>query len=177
MAGTEKQKEWVRKNRDRINAQQRERRKRHPELRREYERRHRERYPDKKKEKDARSYSRNRTARRVAQSVYSAAHRKEAISRVNLWRAANRAHANTINANRRARVAGAEGTHTVGEWENLKQQYGYRCNGCGKTEPEIKLTRDHIIPIARGGSNYIENIQPLCGKCNCHKHAKMPNEL
>lgn len=40
------------------------------------------------------------------------------------------------------------------------------CPRCGRREPEIKLTRDHIRPLSRGGLNVPENIQPLCGECN-----------
>lgn len=129
---------------------------------------------DKKKAKDARSYAKNRKRRQAWQARYSAAHRREAIERVARWRKLNREKCNTISANRRAREAKAEGYHTTGEWEQLKIQYGFKCPRCGRREPEIKLTRDHIIPLARGGTNYIENIQPLCGKCNCEKWAKMP---
>lgn len=74
---------------------------------------------------------------------------------------------------RRAIKNKAEGFHTFGEWELLKKQYGYTCPSCGKKEPEIKLTEDHIIPLSKGGSNYIENIQPLCRNCNSKKQIKI----
>ena len=75
--------------------------------------------------------------------------------------------------NRRARIKHNGGTHTVGEWENLKAQYNWACPCCYKSEPDIKLTADHIIPLCKGGSNNIENIQPLCLGCNVKKMTKI----
>jgi 5-methylcytosine-specific restriction endonuclease McrA len=63
--------------------------------------------------------------------------------------------------------------HTWGEWELLKKQYNFTCPCCKKSEPEIKLTEDHIIPLSKGGSDLIENIQPMCLKCNLKKHTKI----
>jgi len=77
------------------------------------------------------------------------------------------------NMRYKARKRNAEGSHTFGEWELLKKQYGCICPACGKSEPEIKLTEDHIIPLSKGGSDYIENIQPLCVSCNTRKHARI----
>ena len=73
---------------------------------------------------------------------------------------------------RRKRIKQQGGTHSAGEWETLKAQFNWTCPSCKKVEPEIKLTRDHIIPISRGGTDNIENIQPLCKPCNSKKHTQ-----
>jgi 5-methylcytosine-specific restriction endonuclease McrA len=78
-----------------------------------------------------------------------------------------------LNRMRRCREIEAPGFHTFEEWELLKKQYGFQCPMCGKSEPQIKLSEDHIIPLTKGGSNYIENIQPLCRSCNSKKNTKI----
>jgi hypothetical protein len=40
----------------------------------------------------------------------------------------------------------------------------YRCCICGKTGVELEV--DHILPVARGGSDDMENLQTLCALCN-----------
>lgn len=73
---------------------------------------------------------------------------------------------------RKARKRGAEGLYTLQDWLNLKNKYNFSCLKCGQQEPNIKLTVDHIIPLSRGGTNYITNIQPLCNICNSSKGTK-----
>lgn len=78
--------------------------------------------------------------------------------------------------NRRNRLKNATskelGGHTYGEWFLLKIQYGNTCPSCGRSEPTISLTEDHIVPLSKGGTDLIENIQPLCLTCNVRKHTK-----
>jgi len=84
-------------------------------------------------------------------------------------RKANPDQAIAYKQNRRARVRGNGGHFTAKEWRDLKTYYDYHCLCCGKREPLIKLTPDHVIPLNHGGSSDIANIQPLCGPCNSSK--------
>ena len=36
------------------------------------------------------------------------------------------------------------------------------------------MTIDHIIPKSKGGTNTLENLQPMCHTCNTHKADKIP---
>ena len=75
-----------------------------------------------------------------------------------------------LKANRYAREKGAIGHHTLKQWQELKIKYNNKCAMCGL---EKTLTKDHIIPLSKGGTNNIENIQPLCRNCNSKKNNKI----
>ena len=72
-----------------------------------------------------------------------------------------------LKARRYARERGADGKHTLDEWVKLKESFNNVCAYCGSDE---KMTKDHIIPLSKGGSDFISNIQPLCKSCNSKKH-------
>ena len=50
--------------------------------------------------------------------------------------------------------------------ELLYKQQNCCCNACGTEFRIVDLEIDHIIPKAKGGGDYIENFQLLCGNCN-----------
>lgn len=77
------------------------------------------------------------------------------------------------NRVREAQDRGATGSYKPQEWTSLKVKSNYACLMCKQKEPIIKLTIDHIIPISKGGSNNIENLQPLCRSCNSKKGNKI----
>ncbi|MCR4307104.1 MAG: HNH endonuclease [Candidatus Berkelbacteria bacterium] len=76
---------------------------------------------------------------------------------------------------REGQERGAEGKFTIEEWELKKKEFGYRCVLCGVTEETLLnttgygLSIDHIIPVSRGGTNWVSNLQPLCRGCNSKK--------
>lgn len=62
-----------------------------------------------------------------------------------------------------------KGKHTKEQWDEMKEFFGFTCLKCGKSEPEIEVVKDHILPIYQGGSDGLDNIQPLCRACNSGK--------
>lgn len=75
-----------------------------------------------------------------------------------------------VNITRRTQEKKIINTLNLEEWIDILKQYKFRCAYCGK---EFNLfdrpTRDHIIPISRGGDNIKENIVPACQSCNSKK--------
>lgn len=71
---------------------------------------------------------------------------------------------------RRARLANSGGSYTRSEWRRLCEYYDHRCVCCNHQFQ--RLTVDHVLPLSKGGTNYINNIQPLCRSCNSRKHDK-----
>ena len=46
----------------------------------------------------------------------------------------------------------------------------YTCQECGATKEDgAKLHIDHIIPVSKGGTDELDNLQTLCDKCNLNK--------
>lgn len=75
--------------------------------------------------------------------------------------------------NRRALKLKAGGSHTSAEVKLLIEKQRNKCAVCF-TDISERSHIDHILPLALGGSDNIENIQLLCPSCNLQKGAKDP---
>jgi 5-methylcytosine-specific restriction endonuclease McrA len=56
----------------------------------------------------------------------------------------------------------------------------YRCQFCGRRQHELRhhecLTRDHLVPLSRGGTNGWTNVLTACSTCNTRKGNLLPEE-
>ena len=52
--------------------------------------------------------------------------------------------------------------------------YHFNLYALNTTGNEVMMTKDHIFPKALGGSNKLNNLQPMCSICNGIKGAKLP---
>lgn len=138
---------------------------RYKEADRKWKKEHREELNAKAKERRDKNLEHYREIGRKSRDKHS--EERNAYQRE--YSKANRDKLTLYTNNRRARKLFAKGSHTNEEWQELKAYYNFQCLCCKKQEPEIKLTRDHIRPLILGGSDSIDNIQPLCARCNSKK--------
>ena len=58
---------------------------------------------------------------------------------------------------------------------------GYQCQYCGRHAGELRpreaLTRDHLVPLSRGGTNAWTNVTTACSSCNTRKANRLPHEI
>jgi HNH endonuclease len=94
---------------------------------------------------------------------------------------ADRAYATDAENIRAARKEANGGSHTEAEWRDQLHRQRYRCYNpfckCDLRADGVVAHRDHNVPIARGGTDNIDNIKAMCGPCNQRKHARGWNEF
>lgn len=69
---------------------------------------------------------------------------------------------------------GAGGCHSILDWQLIMHLQDGCCAYCGE---ERTLTRDHVVPITRGGTDDAENIVGACRSCNAKKNNRTPAEF
>jgi 5-methylcytosine-specific restriction endonuclease McrA len=108
----------------------------------------------------------NRDAYRATARRWFANNSEIVRFRIRRWKDQNPEAVVLIRERRRARELGAPGDFTRAQWKAVCELANQKCLACGESKP---LTVDHVIPLSRGGSHFIENIQPLCQPCNTRK--------
>ena len=128
---------------------------------------------------------------------YYYANRDKRINQSKVWRQANKdrkakyqksyyqtpagkAAMKAGNQNRRAAKLQNGGKHTGAELLALFDLQSGACPYCNTKlykSGNNKFHIDHVMPLSKGGSNDISNIQLLCPKCNLSKHDKLPEEF
>lgn len=86
-------------------------------------------------------------------------------------------HHRVTQHNRRARKRAAGGKMSQSDVDQILRSQKWKCAYC-----RVKLTRktlhlDHIVALAKGGSNYPSNHQATCSPCNLRKQARDPIEF
>jgi len=50
------------------------------------------------------------------------------------------------------------------------------CLYCGNTHSDAELTRDHVVPTSRGGTDRWDNVVSACRRCNHRKGSRLTHE-
>lgn len=89
------------------------------------------------------------------------------------WEKANPDKLRTTWRNKRAKRSSAPGTHSIEDIKRILRQQKCKCAYC-RASIKAKYHVDHIVPLAKGGSNWPRNLQLLCVDCNIRKNATDP---
>lgn len=60
--------------------------------------------------------------------------------------------------------------------ELLFQRDGFMCMYCGHQITQRQLSRDHVMPVSRGGLDIWENVVTCCKTCNADKADRTPEQ-
>lgn len=125
---------------------------------------YRKRNPEQIKAQQRSNYERNR-AQRIAYANKRITD-NPAQHKINMAKSRKKRHlqvaADTRRRNARRK---ANGIYKISKKELLKLSYS-PCFYCGATE---RITIDHVVAIARGGTDSIGNLVPACKSCNSQK--------
>ena len=111
-----------------------------------------------------------RIENRIARALWRANNRELHRSQVKSWAKRNPQKATLQSKRKRARKLNAKGFHTLEQWMARVEVFGWKCVYCKLTLTLLTLTKDHKIPLSRGGSEWPSNLVPACRVCNSTKH-------
>ena len=106
---------------------------------------------------------------------YYAEHKEQIAKRDAEYNAAHPEKNAFYRNRRRSRKLNASGNDYITSEliESRWNYYGRTCYLCG----EPATATDHVIPLAKGGSQYPANLRPICTSCNSSKRDKWPYDF
>ncbi len=184
-------KRWRLDNKEKLNRQARERRKKNPDKFIVVERKYHAANKDTRNEACREYYSKNKENIIIRAKSWRQNNRDLVIKQKKRWkikypeimktyrkRWSLKNHDKVMQyvRNRRARVLNAQGTISTEDIIKLLFRQKRKCYWC-KIKLGNKYHVDHVWPLAKGGSNGPENIVIACQPCNSRKWAKSPIEF
>jgi 5-methylcytosine-specific restriction endonuclease McrA len=179
-------------NREKINANRRQFTLEHPEVSRGYGKAYYHKHKEAERERNRswqranrrkiaainkRSYQKHKEKRKAEAVAYREKNKEKCKACIARWIEKHREQYNFRKRKRRVRKAQAVGMHTFAQWMSKVSFYGWKCWYCGIGLTMKSLTKDHAIPLTRGGTDYVANLLPSCRKCNSHKHTRTVFEV
>lgn len=131
---------------------------------------------EKMREYDRKYYWRDPEAARAKRHNQYWAAPEKYRKRSNDWQRAHPELNRVWSLNYWARKKAAEGSFTAEDIQNLYVLQWARCYYC-TISIEEKYHIDHMTPITRSGSNWVDNLCLACPRCNLTKHTQTAEEF
>jgi len=141
-----------------------------PNTQKERTRKYKEEHPEEYKLSKKKWRDNNHERQIEAQKKYRKEHPEMMQASRLKWAVKNPDYPQRRQVRRNERIKSNGGEIDVQDWINLCSHYGNKCLCCGAEN--IEITLDHVIPLSCGGTNTIDNVQPLCRVCNSRKGVK-----
>ena len=127
--------------------------------------------PERRKEIRAKWIANNLEKMRAIRKAWKAKNAAKVAAERTEWMKSHPEVRIKAEASRRTRKTMAGGSFTTADVDAMYAQQGGICPIC-RVELGGKFHRDHIVPVCKGGTSNIDNIQLLCPPCNMRKGSK-----
>lgn len=137
--------------------------------------------PERKNAIRRRNYEENKERYLQISVEWNRTHRDKHVESNRKWRLKNPekylALARKHDLIKKDRLVNAGEIPTTEQIRELIIQSRKHCFWCDKIVKDKDLNIDHLYPLAKGGTNNINNLVVSCGLCNRRKHAKHPEQF